>query len=359
MIRRIVIVAFYAVIFFFSVGYPWRTATAVEPIKWRFSTVFPYQEGNYGDNSFAYRWLADKIKERTQGRLVLNIGWSNSLGYKGPDILRAIKSNILESSEVTLPFHEVEVPWFGVLYITNLSKGPKSTKLIFEALRPLAEETFSKYDAILLAFFPQLGEGSQVTLWTNREIKTVQDFKGMKVRGFSKVHAECLLEKLGAGVVWIPTPEIQTALKTGIVDSVTNGGISLGWASRVAEVVKYAYEFSYPIPPIGFAIGVNRHSFERLPVDLQKIVKDTGRDFEEYAWKTSFEPESYGLAGREGIQAHLDKVAGHKFLWKPLPPSMMDQFYQMSKQFLDVYAKRAGSTGEKARELMLNTLGEK
>ncbi len=341
-----------------STGCTKKTATDnKEQNRWRFSTVFPSPlEGDKCNNSFAFVCFADKLAELTDGQIKIDIGWGNSMGFAGPDILRSLKAGRLEIAEVVIPFHEVEVPWFGILSITNLSKGPETTKAMYQALRPMMEETFEQYDTVLLAFFPQLGEGSQVTLWTNREIQSLSDFKGMKVRGFSTIHAESILEKLGASVVWIPTPEIYTSIKTGVVDSVTNGGIGAGWVNNLVEVVDYAYEFSNPIPPIGFAIGVNRNVFDGLSPELQEAVLEAGRQFEEYAWGTCMDPAAYGLLDREGLQNRLDTAAGLSFSWRALPAAMMDEFYLMSLEYLDRWAAKTGPEGERAKTLILEAL---
>ncbi|CAM5184558.1 Solute-binding protein [Ureibacillus acetophenoni] len=66
--------------------------------------------------------------------------------------------------------------------------------------------------------------GNNYTIYLNgeREVKSMEDFKGLKIRG-TATYAP-LLEELGADVISMPGEEIYSALEKGIIDGFT-------WAS--------------------------------------------------------------------------------------------------------------------------------
>ena len=89
---------------------------------------------------------------------------------------------------------------------------------------------------------------SGITLYSKKPIKTIEDFKGLKVRSTGIV-AE-VFKKAGATPVFFPGEELYQALQTGVCDAAHWGSTSAGWDMRFQEVTKYIIKPFWPISPI-------------------------------------------------------------------------------------------------------------
>jgi len=114
--------------------------------------------------------------------------------------------------------------------------------------------------------------GSQSGGWFRNEIKSAEDFNGLKFRmpGLGGK----VLGKLGASVQNIPGGELYQALSSGALDGLEWVG---PWADERAgfqEVAKVFYTAGFHEPGSGLSVGVNRGVFEDLSPAHQSIIKN-------------------------------------------------------------------------------------
>lgn len=138
--------------------------------------------------------------------------------------------------------------------------------------------------------FP-LGLTPPEEIWSKKPIKTLDDFKGLKIRT-SGLGTE-LFEKLGASVVTLPGGEVLPSLQRGLIDSAEFLDASMDYALGIYEVCKYRVG-----PPIHmsnniFQLLIRPAVWKELPADLQAIVKTAAMaaTFQGYAqhWADSIE----------------------------------------------------------------------
>jgi TRAP-type C4-dicarboxylate transport system substrate-binding protein len=109
-----------------------------------------------------------------------------------------------------------------------------------------------------------------VYIITKEEIKSIDDFKGMKIRAPGAYGK--FLRNLGASPVSLAWSEIYTSLATGIIDGSIGSNMIDHRDGNHVEVAKYMY----PLPLAGaqvLPIIVNNKAWNKLPKDLQAIVK--------------------------------------------------------------------------------------
>jgi C4-dicarboxylate-binding protein DctP len=111
------------------------------------------------------------------------------------------------------------------------------------------------------------------TYATRKPVKTLNDFKGMKVRVFASPMHTLAMEKLGAtGVPMVPSEALQ-ALSSGAIDG-NRTGMTLFVAFKYFDVVKSATRIDGDAM-IFSIFTVGKSWFDKLPKDLQKHVLDT------------------------------------------------------------------------------------
>ena len=113
--------------------------------------------------------------------------------------------------------------------------------------------------------------GVQMGGWFNKEIKSVRDFKGLKMRmpGLGGK----VLSQLGATVVTLPGGEIFQAMKMGTIDASEWVGPYNDLAFGFYKAAKFYYWPGWHEPGTTLECMVNKKAFGSLPRDLQEIVK--------------------------------------------------------------------------------------
>ena len=118
--------------------------------------------------------------------------------------------------------------------------------------------------------FPGGNTGNQMGGWFRKEINTLDDLKGLKMRvpGF----AGEVLSNLGVVVTNIAPGELYTALDRGTIDALEWVGPSLDLNMGFQKIAPYYYT-GWHEPATELQFLVNRDKFDALPAHLQEILK--------------------------------------------------------------------------------------
>ncbi len=113
--------------------------------------------------------------------------------------------------------------------------------------------------------------GVQTAGWYNREITSVADLRGLKVR-MPGLGGE-VLRRLGAIPIQLDGKDIFAALKAGTIDAAEWVGPDHDQASGLHRVAKYCYYPGWQEPGTTLECIVNQAAFAALPEDLKLIVE--------------------------------------------------------------------------------------
>jgi TRAP-type mannitol/chloroaromatic compound transport system substrate-binding protein len=117
--------------------------------------------------------------------------------------------------------------------------------------------------------------GVQMAGWFNKEINSIEDLKGLKMR-IPGLAGE-VFAAVGGSPVRIPGGELYTSLQTGVIDAAEWVGPYNDLALGLYEVAEYYYYPGWHEPGAMLEFIVNKGSFEALPSDLQAIVTVASR----------------------------------------------------------------------------------
>lgn len=113
--------------------------------------------------------------------------------------------------------------------------------------------------------------GTQMLGWFREEIRSIEDFQGLKFR--APGNQGKILQKLGATPVVLAGGEIFPALQSGAVDGAEWVGpyndLSLGFY----QVCKFYYSYGYHEPGAALQLTINEQAWQSLSSELQAIVK--------------------------------------------------------------------------------------
>jgi len=125
-----------------------------------------------------------------------------------------------------------------------------------------------------LMSFPGGNSGHQMIGWFTKEIKSLDDLKGFKMRlpGL----AGQVMAKLGVEIINPPVSELRSALESGKVDAVEFVGPAIDLRLGLAEVAKYYY-VGWHSPSSEMQFLVNPKAYEKLSDKNQYILRQAMR----------------------------------------------------------------------------------
>ncbi|MDB5595554.1 MAG: putative C4-dicarboxylate-binding periplasmic protein [Hyphomicrobiales bacterium] len=178
----------------------------------------------------------------------------------------------------------------------------------------------------------------------NKQIKSVQDFKGLRIRYAGEQFAQ-IIPALGAVPLAVPPAETADGLSKGIIDGATFP-YEATMSFDLGTVVKYSLEPG--VSTASFAVVMNPAKFDSLPADLKALIeKTTGPAMAEKFGAAFDENEKAGRAYMlsKNVQivtlpdAELKAVKG---LLAPIVAKAVDPLEKQGKparKFLDAYTK--------------------
>ena len=211
----------------------------------------------------------DKVAAESANRIKCQMLPAMSGGGTPPQLVDRVKDGV-DDLVVTLPgytagrFPIMEV--FELPFMTNSAEAGASAAWDYLQKYALQEFPGTK----VLATWVH-DEGYVHT--TNKPVKTLDDFKGLKLRAPTR-QTNKLLAKLGATPVSMPVPAVADAVSKGTID-----GFVIPWevipAFKLQELVKYHTETDPSRPAMysaGFVFAMNQARYDALPADLKKVI---------------------------------------------------------------------------------------
>lgn len=125
------------------------------------------------------------------------------------------------------------------------------------------------YDKFGVLSFPGGNTGVQMGGWFQKEINSLEDLKGLKMR-IPGLAGE-VFAKLGVNVTNIPPGELYTALDRGTIDALEWVGPGLDIGMGFHKIAPYYYTgWHEPASELQFLI--NKRAFEKLPLEYKTML---------------------------------------------------------------------------------------
>ena len=246
-----------------------KVATAAanaEVINWKMVTTWPK---NYPGLGTGAQTLAKNISKMSGGRLNVKV-------YAAGELVPALEAFDAVSRGTAEMGHGASYYWKGKVpaaqFFTTVPFGLTSQEfnswIYYGGGLQLWEEIYVPFNVIPM---PAGNPGVQMGGWFNKEINSLEDFQGLKMR-MPGIGGE-VLKKVGAVPVNLPGSEIFTALQTGTIDATEWVGPYNDLAFGLYKAAKYYYYPGWQEPGSAIEALFNKAAFEALSEDLQAIVR--------------------------------------------------------------------------------------
>lgn len=285
-----------ATLLVFGCAAPAPTPTPTEVIKWRYDT--PYHQKDIVEIGMVE--LFDRVAERTNGQFIIEPHYSNELGYIALDRPHILGAGIVEIAMMAVSALAYEFPWVGIASSPFLIPVGKRRGVV-DACQPMLNEFCKEMDILTIAKATHPGD-FVVIFFRKAKPMTVDDFKGLKVRVWSK-EQDSFMRKLGASPVYIPLAEVYLAQQKGVVDGMFSSSMPTVISVRHYDEVSETILTLWPYTSLQ-SVAVSQEAFDKLPSDFQEILLDEGRKYEKDLWENYIEDpgafDSFKELAKEG-----------------------------------------------------------
>lgn len=234
-------------------------------VKLRLAHSWPSNFPVFGD---AVKNMVATAHKMSNGRLVITVDSKNK--HKAPfGIFDMVKAGQYDMG------HSASYYWKGkdpnTLFFTSMPFGMTAPEqygwFYYGDGMALMQKVYDKHN---IMSFPGGNTGNQMGGWFQKEIKSIKDLKGLKMRipGF----AGEVLAKVGAKPTNIPAGELYTALERGTIDALEWVGPSLDLRMGFHKIAPYYYT-GWHEPATELQFLVNKKKWNSLPADLQEILR--------------------------------------------------------------------------------------
>jgi len=246
------------------------TAQPAKTYHWKMVTTWPKNFPGLGTGA---NQVARLIEEMSGGRIRVKVYGAGEL-VGAFEVFDAVSQGNAQLGHAGAYYWKGKIPaapFFSSVPF-GLTADEMNAWLYYGGGLQLWEEAYKPFGLIPN---PAGNTGTQMGGWFNKEIRSVADLKGLKMRipGFGGD----VLRKAGGIPVTLPGGEIFQSLQSGAIDATEWVGPYNDLAFGFYKAAKYYYAPGWHEPGSTIECMINEKAFNALPEDLQSIVRNAMR----------------------------------------------------------------------------------
>jgi TRAP-type C4-dicarboxylate transport system substrate-binding protein len=288
---------------------------------------------------FMVPWAA-KVEKESKGRIKVQIYPSMQLGGKATQMLEQVRDGVVDIVWTLPGFTPGVMPKLEIFELPFLHRSTKATVMgLQDYVDKYMQKEFEPYHVLLVHCH------AGALFMTKDPINKVEDFKGMKLRSYSRTNA-WILEALGAAPLQLPLPELVPMFSKGTISG-TILPYEIAPAVKMQDLANYFTTLAPPQPRLSTAIFtflMNKKKYESLPADLKKVIDDnSGRKLAPSAIQTW-----------DRIEVEGEKVmhANKKNKFVSLSPAETAKFKTTVQPVFDRFVKMLDDSGANGKQIL-------
>jgi TRAP-type mannitol/chloroaromatic compound transport system substrate-binding protein len=238
--------------------------------RWRLITTWPKNLPGLGT---APENLANRLREMSNGRLDIKV-------YGAGELVGAFEVFDAVSQGTAQMGHGAAYYWRGKMPVAamfatvpfGMNAQEMNGWLHYGGGMDLWRRLYDRFNLIPLA---SGNTGVQMAGWFNKEINSVRDLKGLRMR-IPGLGGE-VLQRAGGVAVSLPGDQVFTSLQTGVIDATEWVGPYNDLALGLHSIAKYYYYPGWHEPGPTLEAIVNKDAWDSLPRDLQLMIETASR----------------------------------------------------------------------------------
>lgn len=238
------------------------------------------------------------VEERSNGKITVQVFPAGQL-YKDTDLVDVVPRGSIEMAVANLGQWAGLVPQIAIFDVTgNWSDREHFYRTQDDStIRSIVGKAMAAKNVHLLNTI-DYGEGTYIT---NKALKTMEDFKGMRIRASTEYNT-IQVHTLGGASSLISSAEVYQGLSLGTIDGAITGPSSFV-SRKLYEVAKYNMKGSMGYGNFGTVVSLKW--WNGLPADVKDLLTKAGAETEAWCRKAAQEADAKAWEKLESIPGNV------------------------------------------------------
>ncbi|WP_249691382.1 TRAP transporter substrate-binding protein [Stappia sp. WLB 29] len=220
----------------------------------------------------AVKYLGELVKERSNGRIEIEVFHSAQLGQE-KDTIEQTQFGVIDMNRVSLgPFNniieETQVPslpyiFRSVDHMHKVMDGPIGQEIL---------DAFSAHDLVGLVFYDA---GSRSFYNRQKPVESMADLSGMKFRVMQSDLFVDMVNALGANATPMPYGEVYSSIQTGVIDGAENNWPSFESSGHYEVAGYFTLDEHLIVPEV---LVMSKKSWDKLSAEDQELIRQAAKD---------------------------------------------------------------------------------
>jgi TRAP-type mannitol/chloroaromatic compound transport system substrate-binding protein len=290
--------------------------------EWTMVTAWPKNFPGLGTAPENFVKLLDKM---SAGRLKVNVFGANQL-VPALGVFGAVSNGSAQMGHSAAYYWRGKIP--AAVFFTSVPFGMTAQELNgwlhYGGGLELWQEIYAEHNLIP---FAAGNTGVQMGGWFNREINSLADIRGLKMR-IPGIGGD-VFSRAGGTAVNIPGGELYTALQSGVIDATEWVGPYNDLAFGFHQIAKYYYYPGWQEPGPTLELIVNKDAYQSLPADLQAMIEIAARAVNQDML------DEYTARSNDAL---IELVEKYDVDVRPFPQDVLKSFAEISAQLYDEFS---------------------
>ncbi len=285
--------------------------------------------------------FAKVVGQVTGGEVTINIHPGGSLGFKGPEMLTAVRDGLVPIGDLLLIQQSGENPLFGLEAQPYMVKDLDELAVLHKHFIPELNKLLAANNQKLLYIVPW----PRQYVYTKVKATDLGGLQGIKIRTYNTSTTD-MFGRIGMTPVQLPWGEVVPALAAGTIDAVTTSASS-GVDGKFWEFLKYMYATSHVWS--SNIVSVNLDAWNGLEEAHRTAIETAAANLQEVFWTVS--------RAEDDIKAGILRSNGVEM--GPLNDQMLADMQAKTSAMLAEYVKAAGPSAQTVIDGFLADVGRK
>ncbi|HUG62234.1 MAG TPA: TRAP transporter substrate-binding protein [Methylomirabilota bacterium] len=220
----------------------------------------------------AVKYMGDLIKERTGGRIGVEVYHSAQLGEE-KDTIEQVRSGVIDLNRISLgPFNGL-VPETTIPSLPYIFRSVDHMRAVMDG--DIGEDILAAFEPHGLVGLAYFDGGARSFYNSKKEINSIDDLKGMKFRVMQSDIFVDMVNALGANATPMPYGEVYSGIETGVIDGAENNFPSYDTAKHAEVAKNYVMDEHLIVPEV---LVMAKSTWDKLTPEDQAIVKAAAKE---------------------------------------------------------------------------------
>jgi len=192
---------------------------AQSPAKWDLYAV----TGVTHPITLRYKEFAEEVRKATDGKLDIVVRPAGELPFRATEVVKVAGEGQVQLAEAYMGFISGAVPLASMSSLPFLVRNAQELEKAWPIIDKFTAPVFAKAGVKNLFYHTW---PAQNIFGSGKPIRTIEDFKGRKIRSTDGKQAE-MLKQLGASSVSLTTAEVPVAMERGVAEGFITAGFNV------------------------------------------------------------------------------------------------------------------------------------